>query len=706
MLGTIQNLIANADGKTPSGGFDGIIGNVEATRILSASIGDGVLPSGTGAISFAGIYATGKIGAVVGGNIFGNVLSLDADSNVNKTPAFITSGIDSISISGSIVNAFIGTIGGFGEAQGINGGGLVIPVVSRVLNAAPFDIGSINITGNGGIIGSLIAGYNTGPITVGSRGFGILNTDVFSVTNGHTSTITAGGYGLRGITITGGDDLDGLVATGKGGLASTADYSADVRPSEVTTINPFFGGPNTILNDLDVALGVSGAAPVVAGVTDTGVIQDVVAQGAGTFGLLSAATVRTSVQEFVPTPLPFKAQAIIPVVGQTYSMSLAFGAAVNSVRVKGIIDGLQITTGHLGTFSPNGSVSRLGISVAGTINSLVIRGNLGQTITDPSTGQPIPDSYVQATGPSGLIRSLKISGNLYANVTANASLTRMVVGGNVIGNIVVNGQSNRTALGYFLIGGNLGNGTLTVHGSAGTIIASGGLGSLGGLLTVEGNLNLLTVGGQHHKLANNALSLGLHVEGTLRKLNVFGRVDGAITVDQDLLSMKVVSDGSGGNILNSNMVVGGRIFSASFVGGNVNADVTANGVIKSFNIASGNFIAGHTITSQHDAIQSFKITGGAQFGLLGSLVSPGGMNGSIDVSGNFGDGVSAATISSLSGNKYHIRGSIFANTHITVAGTLGTLQVDGNVSSGAFVSAHPLQKVKIGGTNLGVITAS
>jgi hypothetical protein len=89
--------------------------------------------------------------------------------------------------------------------------------------------------------------------------------------------------------------------------------------------------------------------------------------------------------------------------------------------------------------------------------------------------------------------------------------------------------------------------------------------------------------------------------------------------------------------------------------------------------------------------------------MLGTLIASNGLNMSIDISGNVGDGVDAASIVALSGTVFHIRGTILTNSSIFVNGPLALMAVDGNINAGATITAHPLAKLKVRGANQGTI---
>lgn len=694
--GDIGNVVPDAINKPTPGTFAGINGAIVADgRILNVDVGQGILPTGTGDVGFAGLFATGDIGTVTNhlaqADIRGNVVSTSAIDYIGLTNA-------------SIINAGVYVVTDFAQTQAISDTPLTSPTLVQTVNNPQFNLKNINIQGRGGIIGANVFASDIGNVTVGKKGFGILNSDFEVVGTGVFGAITAGGYGIRGTSFHGGAGFQSINATGNGSNLPVNVFPADLRQSESSVqVDPFFGIAPSPLTDLDAYLGTSAGTPSIPGVTDTGVLEDVVAIGSTYLQSLRAQTVRVSAPIFTPVQLPTIPTLNIPQPGKQFATEFDFANFIGAINIRGNVDGMQLTTGRINSFKLGGNVSRCGIAVAGPIKALTFHGNFGQTVTDPSTGNTIPDSYISAVGVDGVIGTLTVKGNLFGNVTATRNIGRMTIGGNVVGSINAQGSAGSLALSYLRVGGTIQNGSLTIIGNAGSIITNGSLGLSTDSLTITGNVKLLSVGASR-KQSGSSLALALHVEGTLSKLLVHGRIDGTVTVDGDLGNLQVVSDGTTGNILNGNVSVGGRLGTAKIIGGNVNADVTSNGSINSFTITRGSVLTNHTIQSLLESIRKFRITGGSSFGLLGSLLAPNGTNEQINISGNFGDGTTPASITAFSGTNFRIGGSILSNTTIAITDALNLLQVNGDIDAGAAVSAHPLKKLKVGGQTLGSVT--
>ncbi len=87
--GHLINLVANADGITPQGGFQGIVGNVYSIAIGTIDVGDGLLGSGPGPLAEASIVADTSIVRIIGGTRYSGV-KLQGIIMANGGGAFLT----------------------------------------------------------------------------------------------------------------------------------------------------------------------------------------------------------------------------------------------------------------------------------------------------------------------------------------------------------------------------------------------------------------------------------------------------------------------------------------------------------------------------------------------------------------------------------------------------------------------------------------
>jgi hypothetical protein len=414
-LGNIGNVTADAGGRNVRGDFEGIAGPIvaagaatNAATILSGNIGnvdigEGILPSGTGNISRAGIYASGRIGAITNegasspSDIRGNIVG--------------SSGIDSISLSnGSIIAANIFAVTDFAQSRRISNV-LTLPSGSGSLTNPQFQIGDISLGGSGGIIGSHIAAGNIGRITV-ARGFGIFTSRIVTAPAGRIQAITAEGYGVRDSIIGLGATVDSISAPAKGRNVSVLEYSPSVRQSEVGTFDPFTGQGLSVESDLHYALGTSGRKPQLAGITDTGVIEALDARGSRDLNSVFAHQIRSN-----PTGTP---------------TSLSFGNTIGRIRTRSDIAGLSVTAGRLKSFLAGGNVALLNATMAGPIESF----RVNQTM-DAS-------SAVRAQGPSGNVLEFIIDGDLNGDLFSSRTISLLAVGGDIGPSSLVQAQEIKT----------------------------------------------------------------------------------------------------------------------------------------------------------------------------------------------------------------------------------------------------------------------
>jgi hypothetical protein len=749
VLNTVESLVPNyavtehlPGASAIPGQVDGIVGPIVIGEpapltapvptfgtLIYADIGQGLTYSGSGLVGDSGIFVSGAIGVInnagnSGASIRGDIICEDDAHAGPGGGYFVGNAIGLIQLNnGSIINAEIATIVNIASPGPTFFDNFVTTSIFDVTNAttpfigpdpgeAPFaspyiyEIGSIVVSGQGGIIGADIECTNIGPIVVTGGAFGLLNSIVNSEDLGRIAGISASGYGIRDTTISQCGYLGQVVATGSGALISVLNYPISVRESDVPdlSVDPNFGMPPGPLTDLNAELGTTALQPNIPGVTDTGVIQDSVLEGQESFAGLIAQKVRTAMPVFSSTiSEPTTPVANIPVIGVDFPMEINFALGIGPILIYQETDGLQITTGHLTVFHPSSSVSRVGISVAGMINSLRIVGNFGQYITDPQTGVAMPDSYISAGGPSGTIGNLIVTGNLNGTVSATGTIGSIFVGRDVQAGIIARGQTTGLALGTLRVQGGIENGALVLDGSVGSIIVNGTLGTAGASLNVQGNANLISVGAWH-VLKNSDLALNLSVGGYLRNLVVYGTLTGSVTVGGDLNNLQVTGSGAASVILSGNITVGGRLHNASITNGSVASSIIAGGYVGNFTINRGSLLASALVESQIDSVKFFRIIGGLSYGLYGSVLAQSGRNDRIDISGNLGDGVNTATVTALSGTTFRIRGTVADHANVQVTGQLNLLQVDGSIQTGAVIAAHPLLKQKIKGTNTGSIT--
>jgi hypothetical protein len=388
--GNVNNIFVNSGGRHSTGTFEGISGPLVVSQNLKAvDIGDGILASGSGNVSRAGLYVGGLLGSVtnqgLGSDVRGDIVA--------------SGGLGSVSLSnGAIIGSRVMVIAAFDQARRFTDR-IVTPSGGGNANNPVFDIGSINVSGAGGIIGTYFVAASIGPVRV-TRGFGIFDSFFATAGSGRLAGVAAEGYGIRGTSFEGGASFNSLSATAKPKQVSVLEYTPSVRQSEVTTIDPYFDQAPSRETDLHLYLGTSARRSNVAGVTDTGVIEDVSVRGSRDLGSVFASTIRTSPTALTPT---------------TFSLANQIG----SIQTRGIVNGLTLTTGRLKNYLSGGDTIGLTATVAGRIDNFRVMGSLDVTST------------VNATGPSGSIGNFIIDGSLNGDVRASTTIDNLAVGRNI-----------------------------------------------------------------------------------------------------------------------------------------------------------------------------------------------------------------------------------------------------------------------------------
>ena len=430
--GSIASIAANADSRNARGVFEGINGPIVAAHnggqsaisgnIVSVSIGEGIGSSGSGNVAFAGLYAEGQIDRVRGGgagnDIHGDIISRGdtpgvqtrtVNGVVQTTPNFFIG--DIILTNGAIIDADIMTVDTFEDSREFDRL-IVIPQRANVITAPVFQIRSIQINGIGGIIGSNIAADDLGLISI-NGGFGVISSFINSLGDSVIDGIITDGYGIRSTTIEGGADLNRLIARGTGKRLDTRSYTSSVRNSERGSFDPFTGNSLDGSNDLHKYLGTTRSAPKRKGLSDSGVIEDTLANGQRTLGQVDAhRIIARNVIVISPTT---GRKTRIPFGAVSYPMRFSFGQGVQSIRVRDIVDGLALTGGGIGTFSTAGDVLNTAVNVTGRIQNL-------------SAGALRGSTSIKARGSQGGIDNITTKRSLFASIESTLDIGTIKVG--------------------------------------------------------------------------------------------------------------------------------------------------------------------------------------------------------------------------------------------------------------------------------------
>jgi len=666
--GNIGEVTANFGGGNNADAFEGIAGNIFASgRIGTVNLGEGLAPTGSGSVSRAGIYALGEIGTIQNSS---------ARADIRGTIAS-TTGIVSINLhNASIVNSIIITPADLASASIFGPGVVLTSPPGSTFDRPLFQIGSITVSGDGGIIGTGVVSENIGPVNVSRF---LFNSFFQQAGSGIQGDVNVGGYGIRAVqfvAFTAGT----IAATGNGSQLSTNNVSSSVRLSEGEllqvdgqSLDPFFLTQPNRLTDIHAFLGTSSATPVIANVTNTGVIEDMDARFARDIGTVRAWQIRGSQPAQVRLPtLPIQ---IFPVSGA--ATVITAGNSIGTISTLSTINGLQVTTGTLKNFHPGSDVLDTVITVSSKLSSLTINGSLAN------------NSVIRTVGPNSTIGTIKIARNLDGRIETTGKVGTITIGGNLNGALVINasGAKGSNALDRLILNGAVVTGSFQVTGNVGSIVALNSLGQVGDNITITGNLGSLTVGSNKRSTAN--LAANLTVNGNLGTLTVTGRIDGAIHVMGNLNKFTLTNDAAsrGTNFLTNTFRVDQQLKSAKLTGGNLSSTSFSAFNLGTLQISNGNVAPGATVSSDTN-ISTFTIKGGS---LLGSLLAGSGTIKSASVSGNVGNGVNPLTVQAVNINKLKIGGSVFSQVTINVPGTLGDLSIGGELQSGVVINPARVQ---------------
>lgn len=445
--GIVQNLTANADGRFTKGINEGITGPiVVGDELRFASIGEGILPSGTGEFSRAGLFVTGEITRIVnqgpGSDIRGDVIS--------------QARIGSIELNGgSIVDADILVNTPFESGLEI---APITPPTPPVLEppaegeeppedtlSNPFyTIGGIAISNGGGIIGSLIAASAVGNVNI--NGFGGINSQVVTTGVGTVNQFTTTGLGLRSMNLSGGARTNYAIAYGTTGrLLDVRKFSATVRFSDSSAFDPFSGIGINPANDLNAFLGTGKNAPKVSGITNEGIIRDTLVTGSRELGYLQAYQIDTSSDNLLlPTDPLFPSR-------------ISFGTRIGTIQTYGPLAGVQVTAGELNKLSAGGDISNSSFTISGSIADVYVKGSIRGTTS------------LTAAGGDGIIQRMTVRRSLFGEIVANR-------------------------FGDIFVGRDVGTGRLRSFGSINTLDIDGNV-LTGAYIRASGTIRNLLVGG-------------------------------------------------------------------------------------------------------------------------------------------------------------------------------------------------------------------
>ncbi len=455
--GSIQRIVANSDNTNAVGVFEGIVGPLVAAnpdqttslpghgQLREVYVGEGLSPSGTGAVPGAGVYARGVIGLVEAENadIRGDVIS--------------QLGIDEISVTnGSIIGSDISVIGGFrasstdfpmGQFDSTNEFGInvlpfgVVPDELEILTTDDdptfvdsdgqrvYEIDEINVN-NGLVIGTKINTFDTDEINLGDS-LGLLNSVVATLGDSRIESVVAGGLGIRNSQIGGGESIGSVLAQGTGELIDVAKFPAAVTAAGRGVFDPVTGQSVDGFSDVFFATGTGLRTSKVSGVTNSGVMQNtrVFSNGnideVGGFAILG--------------------RSEVDVNRAAYPSRISAGGVIGTVATRGAIEGLQLTGGQVNNLITGGSLADTQVNVSGVLGDV----DVGSDVSS--------DVRLFIDGPDGRIESIRTGGDLFGTIVTYNNLSKLNVGGDYRAELRVRrgGIGQAIFSGNYLTGGNI-----------------------------------------------------------------------------------------------------------------------------------------------------------------------------------------------------------------------------------------------------------
>jgi hypothetical protein len=512
--GIVQELTANSNGSSTSA-FEGINAPVQVTgELREVNIGEGIAYSGNGNVAHSGIFVDDAIGTIRGSNadIRGDVISKES--------------IDSIQLrNGSIINTDIAVIDDFADGRQFRTDFLSIDSPLGTFTDPFYELGSIELSGNGGIIGTVVRAYDIGPVTV-DGGFGILQSTFNTPGLGQIETLSTDGYGVRNVFIDGGTNFAGIQANGTGSSVGTNNYSKSVRQSEHGSIDPYFGMEPSAQTDLHEFLGTSKKRPKIKNVTKTGVIENTEALFSRGIEQINAHVIRGNSR---------------------------FNAAnsIDSLVSRNGVNRMSVRSGSVGELRIGGNAKNADVRIAGRISSAFIDGDL------------VNGSFISATGIDGVIESLNITRDALGDVEASVQVSTLTVGRDFGGNLSIVGDSrDAVALSSMTVGRDFVNGSIDITGKVNNIKVGRDFGQNRETVRIVGAVNMLKVG-------RNLFS-DIRVRRDIGNLDVGRSVlsDSLITVDRDLDSLVIGRDLEAGAVITV-----GRNLGTKQIGGDELGDV-------------------------------------------------------------------------------------------------------------------------------------
>lgn len=672
--GRVETVVANADGSTPPGGFEGIVGSIYAFDIGAVDVGSGLITSPDSPFADAGIFAVNDIQSVTGGRIRGAVISgVIIAGNAGATTRRFNDGIGTITLTnGRFENAYIASanLDAFWQASRVP--------IPQQLNYpdAPRALGPVNaIRGNNSpIFKSTILGATIGNLdfsgtffdatTVESRGTATSDGTITNISAGEFRNSTVGGEELewRPLQIIALGNVNSINASG-----DISDMLVDIAGS----LNSGIRGRNITRLSLDVDRDINNISAT--GDLRSSQITGGLLRGAQTFGDIRSTTFNISgpiqsiqasgaITNAAITSTGASGRIDYVRANQEFSGDIRSSGKIQYVQAgtdfSGSVRTTSTTNGDLGYLAAGGDLlvtldikrdvqtiqagksigrrsfgsltNRDSFDITGTLGSVNAGGQIyadmrvGQTIGTITQGRAfaLPNTNPNTTDTFGADRVSDATITAYGriqsiNITGDFGGAILSYSGG-IGSVNVNNGSIRPSAGRFpnaieARDGDIGNVSVNNGHLLGNIVATDG--SIGSL-NVNGSGPFGNIGIDRTLSANSSVGVPA---GQFRNQLPPGLPAAGAQRDGVVISaaLDIGSINAGRSVFESTIQAGRRLGSI-----NVQRNITTN-----VNAANINFLAKRTIITAGDEIASLNVSaaglGAGDPGVLGLFMHAG-----------------------------------------------------------------------------------
>jgi hypothetical protein len=344
------------------------------------------------------------------------------------------------------------------------------------------------------------------------------------------------------------------------------------------------------------------------------------------------------------------------------------------------------------------------ITSLGTLSSLTVTGLITATsngvktanIYDSTGTLTIETQYGNKAGDAGIYGNLTVGTSGTGNITAyNANLGNLVIGNFLQGTLTTSSQPNITSVGTLsslTVAGNVSSGNANL-GNAVTANFFIGNGSL--LTGISTSSSLISNGNSNVSIGSSGGNITAGVGGTANVLiltSTGANVTGYATVSANfsagnatVAGTLTMGSGSGGNLTGAN-VISANLFTGTLTTAN-QPNITSVGTLSSLSVTA-NVSAGNILTNNLLYANGVAWSFDSSYSNTNVAAYLPTYTGNVAANYFIGNGsaltsITGANVTGQVGNAL-IAGTVYTNAqpNITSLGTLSSLTIDGNLSSG------------------------